>query len=441
MKSLEAEGDLQVSAAGQDSQQQVLKKVSRRLLGFLFILFCFSYLDRINISFAALSMNRELGLTATAFGLANTAFYVGYVIFEVPSNLMLERFGARRWLARIMVTWGIASTLTLFAVGPNSLYLLRCLVGIAEAGFLPGVLLYMTYWFPRSYRARANSMLMIAMPITSAVGSIASGFILQMHGWLGLAGWQWLFLLEGTPTILLGFLTWKWLDDSPTHATWLSAREKDTLTMMLAEQPTPVQPLGWREAWREMPTETVIALSATYFCLVLSLNASATWTPQIIKAIHPSSTMIMIGMLSAIPAAFTVVTMLLWSRRSDRRGERRFHTIAPMLLAAIGCLLTGYTADPLLRMIGVIATAAGAFTAMSVFWTSPAAVLDVRTRALGIAVISSSGILGSAVSPLIFGVLRDITKTFASGLAFTAAMLVVGALTFMRTRIDSRTES
>ncbi|KVE99155.1 MFS transporter [Burkholderia vietnamiensis] len=441
MKSLEAEGDLQISAAGQDSQQQVLKKVSRRLLGFLFILFCFSYLDRINISFAALSMNRELGLTATAFGLANTAFYVGYVIFEVPSNLMLERFGARRWLARIMVTWGIASTLTLFAVGPNSLYLLRCLVGIAEAGFLPGVLLYMTYWFPRSYRARANSMLMIAMPITSAVGSIASGFILQMHGWLGLAGWQWLFLLEGTPTILLGFLTWKWLDDSPAHVTWLSAREKDTLTMMLAEQPTPVQPLGWREAWREMPTGTVIALSATYFCLVLSLNASATWTPQIIKAIHPSSTMIMIGMLSAIPAALTVVTMLLWSRRSDRRGERRFHTIGPMLLAAIGCLLTGYTADPLLRMIGVIATAAGAFTAMSVFWTSPAAVLDVRTRALGIAVISSSGILGSAVSPLIFGVLRDITKTFASGLAFTAAMLVVGALTFMRTRIDSHTES
>lgn len=425
----------------QQMREAVLSKVSRRLLVLLFILFCSSYLDRINISFAALSMNRDLGLTATAFGLANTIFYIGYVIFEVPSNLMLERVGARRWLARIMVTWGIASTLTLCAAGPRSLYVIRCFVGIAEAGFLPGVLLYMTYWFPASYRARANSMLMIAMPVTAAFGSMISGLILQADGWLGFAGWQWLFLLEGVPTILLGVVAWYWLTDSPEQADWLTSAEKHCLCAMLDRQPKSNAGPGWRTAMAAMPWARVVALSATYFCLVFSLNASATWTPQIIKQIHPDGSMIDIGLLSAIPAVCTIVTMVYWSRRSDKRGERKLHTIAPMLVAAVGCLLTGYAADPALRMLGVIATACGAFTAMTIFWTSPANVLDARSRALGIGVISSAGLAGSATSPLIFGVLRDITHTFTSGLLFTAAILLVGVVVLVFTELGPRRPS
>jgi len=420
------------------AEANVMSKVSRRLLGLLFILFCASYLDRINISFAALSMNKELGLSATAFGLANTFFYVGYVIFEIPSNLILERVGARRWIARIMVTWGIASTLTLFAIGPNSLYLIRCLVGIAEAGFLPGVLLYLTYWFPATYRARANSLLMIAMPITSALGSVASGLILQMNGVAGLAGWQWLFLIEGVPTIFLGFVALRYLTDSPDQATWLTETERACLKLMLASDAKPANaPKGWRARLAVIPWPPVIALSLTYFCLVLSLNASATWMPQIIRSIHPTGSMITIGLLSAIPALVTMGAMLLWSKRSDRFNERKLHTVLPMLAAALGCGLTGYVADPAIRMAGLVLTAAGAFTAMTIFWTVPAMRLTSQSRALGIGFVSSAGLLGSATSPLVFGWLRDLTHTFSSALAFTAVMLLVGVVIMLAVQVPN----
>jgi ACS family 4-hydroxyphenylacetate permease-like MFS transporter len=425
---------LDVTQVEWQKRQAVTRKVAKRLLGLLFILFCASYLDRINISFAALSMNYELGLSATAFGLANTAFYVGYVIFEIPSNFMLEKFGARRWIARIMVTWGIASTCTLFAVGPTSLSFIRFIVGITEAGFLPGVLLYMTYWFPAEFRARANSLLMIAMPATAAVGAVTSGLILKLDGTFGLAGWQWLFLLEGTPTIVLGVVAWFFLTDRPETAKWLTDDEKATIAAMLDEGKKPAAS-GWKSAREGMPWKRVIALSFSYFCLVLTLNALATWTPQIVKVLRRGDTLFHISLWSAIPSACAIVVMLMWSRRSDRAGERKVHTIIPMLTAAIGCLMTGYAGDPQLRMLGVILATCGGQTAITIFWTSPAGVLDPRNRALGIGIISSSGLAGSAISPLVFGVLRDLTHSFASGLAFTASMLVVGSMVIMSTRI------
>jgi ACS family 4-hydroxyphenylacetate permease-like MFS transporter len=426
---------LDITPVEWQKRQAVTSKVARRLLGLLFILFCASYLDRINISFAALSMNNDLGLSATAFGLANTAFYVGYVIFEIPSNFMLEKFGARRWIARIMVTWGIASTCTLFAVGPHSLSFIRFIVGITEAGFLPGVLLYMTYWFPAEYRARANSRLMIAMPVTTAIGAITSGLILKLDGTWGLAGWQWLFLLEGTPTILLGIVAWFFLTDRPATAKWLTADEKATLATMLDEDKKPAATGGWKTAREGMPWQRVIALSFSYFCLVLTLNALATWTPQIVKVLRRGDTLFHISLWSAIPSACAIAVMLMWSRRSDRVGERKVHTAIPMLVAAIGCLMTGYAGDLQLRMLGVILATCGGQAAITIFWTSPAGVLDPRNRALGIGIISSSGLAGSAISPLVFGVLRDLTHSFASGLAFTATMLVVGSIVILSTSI------
>ncbi|HAD4467168.1 TPA_asm: MFS transporter [Salmonella enterica subsp. enterica serovar Typhi str. CT18] len=214
-------------------QQTVINKLFRRLIVFLFVLFIFSFLDRINIGFAGLTMGQDLGLSATMFGLATTLFYATYVIFGIPSNVMLSIVGARRWIATIMVLWGIASTATMFAVGPKSLYVLRMLVGITEAGFLPGILLYLTYWFPAFFRARANALFMIAMPATTALGSIVSGYILSLDGIFNLHGWQWLFLLEGFPSVLLGIMVWFYLDDTPAKAKWLTAEDKKCLQEMM----------------------------------------------------------------------------------------------------------------------------------------------------------------------------------------------------------------
>lgn len=248
-------------------QQAVIKKLFRRLIVFLFVLFIFSFLDRINIGFAGLTMGRDLGLSATMFGLATTLFYAAYVIFGIPSNIMLSIVGARRWIATIMVLWGIASTATMFATGPTSLYVLRILVGITEAGFLPGILLYLTFWFPAYFRARANALFMVAMPVTTALGSIVSGYILSLDGVMALKGWQWLFLLEGFPSVLLGVMVWFWLDDSPDKAKWLTKEDKKCLQeMMDNDRLTLVQPEGaishhamqQRSMWREIFTPVVM---------------------------------------------------------------------------------------------------------------------------------------------------------------------------------------
>lgn len=276
-------------------QQAVIKKLFRRLIIFLFVLFIFSFLDRINIGFAGLTMGRDLGLSATMFGLATTLFYAAYVIFGIPSNIMLSIVGARRWIATIMVLWGIASTATMFATGPTSLYVLRILVGITEAGFLPGILLYLTFWFPAYFRARANALFMVAMPVTTALGSIVSGYILSLDGVLALKGWQWLFLLEGFPSVLLGVMVWFWLDDSPDKAKWLTKEDKKCLQeMMDNDRLTLVQPEGaishhamqQRSMWREIFTPVVMMYTLAYFCLTNTLSAISIWTPQILQSFN-----------------------------------------------------------------------------------------------------------------------------------------------------------
>jgi len=246
----------------QDTEHsRVMAKVFRRLIGFLFVAYFFSYLDRINIGFAALSMNKDLALTATMFGLANTLFYLTYMLFEVPSNLLLERFGARIWIARIMVTWGLASTATMFATGPYSLYLLRALVGLAEAGFVPGVILYLSYWFPAAHRARAMALLMMAMPATFMVGSPVSGLILQLHGAFGIAGWRWLFLLEGLPSIILGIVTYFYLTDRPKDAKWLTPAERNIVQQALDSETRTAPAARTGSMWQELLGARVLLLS------------------------------------------------------------------------------------------------------------------------------------------------------------------------------------
>lgn len=418
-------------------QQAVIKKLFRRLITFLFILFVFSYLDRINIGFAGLTMGKDLGLTSTMFGLATTLFYVMYVICGIPSNVMLSIVGARRWIAILMVIWGIASTATMFATGPNSLYVLRMLVGIAEAGFLPGLLLYLTYWFPAHYRARANALFMIAMPVTMALGSLASGYILNMDGLLNLKGWQWLFLLEGFPSVLLGLVVWFWLDDSPAKAKWLTEDDKACLNEMLEADKVALQTsqlaasaavLPQRSMARELFTPVIILYTVAYFCLTNTLSALSVWTPLILRSFNESSSNVTIGILSAIPQVCTIVAMVWWSKRSDRLNERKAHTLLPYLFAAAGWILTATSTTPLWQFTGIVMASAGAFAAMVIFWTTPDRYISLRARAVGIAVINATGMTGAALGPLLMGWMKDVTGNFNAGIFMVAGFLVLGAL-------------
>ena len=418
-------------AATMQLEQQVIRKVSRHLLWFLFLLFVFSFLDRINIGFAGLTMMQDLGLSGTQFGFATTLFYIGYIACSIPSNIILARLGARRWIGSIMIAWGLASTATMFASSPASLYLLRFLVGVTEAGFLPGMLLYLTYWFPGAYRARANALFMIAMPVTAAIGSALSGLILGLDGHWGLSGWQWLFLLEGMPSVLLGLAVYGYLDDAPGKANWLSRLEQQALARMLeAEKPAlapaanPVKP----SVLAEMCSPTVLKFGLAYFCLVNTLAMVAVWTPLIVKSFNSGASNTQIGLLAAIPQVCTVIGMIAWGRRSDRLQERRWHIVWPMLLSAAGWLITAYAGHPMLQLLGICMASTGAYTAMSVFWTTPDGALSFAARAIGIAVINATGNIGSALNPVVVGWLKDVTHSFATGLLYASALLVAGAL-------------
>ena len=411
---------------------RVFRKVFRRIIWFLFILLVVSFMDRINIAFAALTMNKDLGLNAAAYGMSLTVFYIAYTLFEIPSNLILAKVGARLWMARIMITWGLASAATMFAVGMWSLYGIRALVGIAEAGFLPGILLYLTYWFPRTCRARANALFIMGIPATIAIASTLSGFILQMHGILGLAGWRWLFLLEGLPAVVLGVICLFYLDDGPAHANWLSDEEKREIASRLErdralEQTAATQ----RGILSQLGSRNVLLLSAAYFGLVTSLNANSTWVPQIVHGFAHSENFAVIGLLTALPAVLTVAIMPLWGASSDRRNERDWHLRIAMVAAAMGWLLVITSSVPEVRYLGLIIVSVGSFCALLTFWTFPAssAILSSEARPAGIALINCVGIGGgSAIGPLVVGYLKDLTGSFTAGLVYVVAMLIMAVI-------------
>jgi ACS family 4-hydroxyphenylacetate permease-like MFS transporter len=413
-------------------ENAVIGKVFRRLIWFCFALYIVAYLDRINIGYAALTMNKDLALTATMFGLANTIFYTTYMLFEIPSNLLLVRFGARRWIARIMLTWGIASAATMFVVGPNSLYLVRALVGLAEAGFVPGMLLYLSLWFPTAYRGRVMTVFMTAMPVTMLIGSPISGAILQMNGAFGIAGWRWLFLIEGVPSIILGFVALRFLTDRPSEAPWLTPHERGILERSIARdreaKPLTVQ----RTMLQELGSPTVLLLCLAYFCLVNSLNTFATWSPQIIRDVLGGNAMpLVVGLVGAIPPIFTIVGMVLWGANSDRTGERLWHTLFMFALAAAGWTIVVVSAIPDIRLVGLILVSVGAFTGMALFWALATPLLTLEQRPASIALISTAGILGSATSPTIVGFLRDLSHNFNSGLWYAVGLLLFGIVTIL----------
>jgi MFS transporter, ACS family, 4-hydroxyphenylacetate permease len=435
------------SSMGSDSpvEDKVFRKVFRRLMWFLCLALVVSFVDRINIAFAALTMNKDLALSATAYGMALTVFYAAYTLCEIPSNLMMAKVGARLWIARIMITWGLTSAATMFAFDRWSLYGIRALVGAAEAGLLPGLLLYLTYWFPRRFRARANALFIMAIPVTIAVASTASGLILELHGFLGLAGWQWLFLLEGLPAVALGVICLFYLDDGPAQTNWLSAEEKREIgTRLERDRDLETTVVTKRGILSQLGSRDVLLLSVAYFGLVSSLNANTTWVPQIVRALTSGTNYAVVGLLTALPALLTVAAMPFWGASSDHRNERDWHLRAAMLLAACGWLLVLAFDLPAVRYLGLVLVSIGSFCGMLMFWTFPAsnAILSSEARPAGIALINCIGTGGgAAVGPLVIGYLKDVTGSFTAGLAYVVVMLVVGMICIATVATHARVET
>jgi ACS family 4-hydroxyphenylacetate permease-like MFS transporter len=415
-----------------EKEAAVMKRVSNRFLWFLMLCFMINFIDRTNIGFAALTMNKDLGLTATTFGLAGSALSFAYLLCEIPSNLILERVGARKWLARIMVTWGIASAGCMFVTGPWSLILMRMLVGIAEAGFAPGLVLFITYWYPQYRRAGVQTIPMIGQPIAGMIGALLGGFILQnLNGVWGLAGWRWLFLVEGLPSILLGIMMYFYIADKPKDAKFLSEDEKATLIAALErdeEERRRSQPQGpKRSVTRQILSRNMLLISFAYACLIATFSALTLWTPQIIRGMSSTAMPFwFVGVLVAVPPTCSILWMLYWTRRSDRQKERFWHCVAPMLVAAAGWTVAASVAYPPVQLAGLVIASAFALSAWPVFFTTPSILLPREARAAGLAFLNTVGIMGSTLSPLLVGYLRDTTGGFTVPMLAIAGLLVIG---------------
>lgn len=406
-------------------EQRTMKKVFMRLLPFLIFCYFISFLDRVNVGFAALQMNKDLGLTASAFGLGSGLFFLTYFACEVPSNLLLVRFGARRWIARIMLTWGLVSGATAFVTGPTSFYVVRLLLGIAEAGCFPGIAFFLTLWFPSSYRARVMGYLLVAAPMSTVIGGPISGALLGMDGHLGMHGWQWLFILEAIPAVILAIVTLKYLDDNPTHAKWLSEDERNWLMRRITTE---------RSDYRHDLSENVSGvfrnlqvwlLALVAFCFFIAIYGIGFFLPQIIKAF--GLTNLETGLVTAIPYIVGSASMVLWARRSDATRERRFHIVIPTCIAGCALIAAALTQDPLLKMLAFCVAAFGIFGALPAFWAINTNLLSGRAAAAGIALIGAVGNLGGFVGPFAIGLSKDITGSYASGLLLFAVVAFFAA--------------
>jgi ACS family 4-hydroxyphenylacetate permease-like MFS transporter len=424
-------------------EHRLNRKLMVRLVVFLFLLHIAAFLDRVNIGMAALTMNKDLGLSATTYGLANTVFYVGYIIAEIPSNLLLAKFGARRWLARIMITWGLASAATMFAQGPASLYGLRFLVGLAEGGFQPGVFLYLSYWFPPSYRARATAFFLLAQPLTFTLGGPAAGLLLRMDETMGLQGWQWLFLLEGLPSVCLGVVALFFLTDKPGQAKWLTEPEKASIAERIGRE-TANEAAALRHkagsVLAQLGSRNVLLMALAYFGLVVSLNTNTVWTPQIMReALGGEADPLRVMLFTSIPSACALVVSPLWSIRSDRAAVRNWTVVQPMALALIGWLMVIFGDASVVRVFGLIFVNVGILTALPILWTLPGSLLSAAARPAGMGLISALGQFGSVTAPAVMGVFKDLTKDFDAGLYYVAtclagSMLLVSILPKIRPR-------
>ena len=387
-------------------ERKTLTKIGWRLLPLLMVSYFIAYLDRVNLGFAGATMSKDLGFTSTVFGSAAGIFFIAYFLFEVPSNLALERFGARRWIARIMFSWGIVSAAQAWVGGVTSFNVVRFLLGIAEAGFFPGVIFYITLWFPAAWRARIVGWFMFAIPISTVIGAPISGYILNLDGWHGLHGWQWLFILEAIPALVLTFFVLAFLPDGPKDAKWLTTEERDWLTKRLDAERSHRQALhriSWTQALRN---RRVIALGFVYMGITVPLYGLGFFLPQIIKGFGGLSN-VEVGFINAFPYLVGAIAMLFWTRWSDARRERKRFVMFPLACIFLGLIAAAVISDPVPKMAALTLAAFGIFSALPTFWTLPTALLSGTAAAVGIAWINSIGNLGGYIGPTIFGMLRD----------------------------------
>ncbi|MBK7831839.1 MAG: MFS transporter [Gemmatimonadetes bacterium] len=406
-------------------ERRAYRRVTWRLIPFLFACYVAAYLDRVNVGFAKLQMLADLQMSETAYGIGAGIFFIGYFLFEVPSNLILHRTGARAWIARIMVTWGLLSAATMWVTSATAFYALRFLLGIAEAGFFPGIVLYLTQWYPAPRRARIMALFMTAIAIAGVIGGPVSGWILsEMAGKNGWAGWQWLYLLEGIPAVLLGVATYFYLDDSIEGARWLPDDEKAVLRAQLRADPAGEEHVSVMATLRD---SRVVLLAALYFCSILGLYGLAFWMPQLIRTLGVAEPW-RVGMLSAIPYGVATVAMVLAGQSSDRRGERRWHLVGSALIGALGLVgAAWFRTEPVAGMIAFSVAAAGILSLPPLFWTIPTTLLRGVSAAAGIAAINSVGNLSGFVSPYMIGAITDATGEATIGLYVLAASLVASA--------------
>lgn len=417
-------------AAGHDESalaRATLRRVSLRLLPFLFVLYVCNFLDRTNVGIAALQMNRDLHLSASVFGLGAGIFFLGYAIFEVPSNLILARVGARRWIARIMISWGLIATAMMFVRTPTQLYALRFLLGVAEAGFFPGIIYYLSQWFPAEQRARATSRFMIAIPLSAAVGSPLSGALLSLNGRLGLAGWQWLFLMEGLPSVVLGVAVFVYLTDQPEDARWLSETERTWLTTRLRrDQEESAAPHGVPPL-RALKHPMVWLVSLPVFLLLTSAYSYTFWAPTIIRdTLHTSN--MQTGLITGAIGCLGAVAMLIVGESSDRASERFLHAAGCAALVALGYVGTAVLPNPFARIASLALVSIGAVSFLAPFWCLPTMLLRGSAAAAGIALVNAIGNVGGFVGPYVVGRLKDATGGTAGAFIANAVIALAAAV-------------
>jgi MFS family permease len=420
-----AAGAAAIPADATDVESRTYAKVTRRLVPFLMLCYLAAYLDRVNVGFAKLQMLSDLHWSDTVYGLGAGIFFIGYFLFEVPSNLILHRFGARRWLARIMITWAIVSASFSFVQSPTLFYVMRFLLGVAEAGFAPGVILYITYWFPQARRAKVMALFFMAIPLASIVGAPLSGWILEAFSNVhGLKGWQWLFALEALPSMLLGVAILFYLDDSIEAAKWLTPDEKAILQRNIGAENS--GKVAHHSASAFLADRRLWLLTAIYFCIVMGQYGITFWLPAIVKNAGVNSAG-MVGLLAAIPYAVALACLPILGRSSDRTRARRLHCGVPMLIAAAALFALPFTDGVGIALVLLSAAAAGAIGCTSQFWTLPTAFLGGMTAAAGIATINCIANLAGFFSPSLVGWLNDFTGKQGAGLMLTSAVLLLGA--------------
>ncbi|MBX8555761.1 MFS transporter [Pseudomonas cichorii] len=404
--------------------EKLLRRVMLRILPFIFLCYVISYLDRTNVGFAAISMNKDLGLTATMFGWAAGLFFFGYFIFEIPSNLLMQRFGARVWIARIMITWGLISMATAFATGPISFSILRFLLGVAEAGFTPGVYLYFTYWFPGKWRAKAIAAFLLGIPTANIIGSPLSGWLMEMHGIMGLKNWQFLLVAEALPAVLLGIACLFVLVDTPTKARWMNDREKNWLSNRLNQEQQAIGSSHGNTLRSALTNPKVFTLAAINFCCIVGSVGIGLWMPQIIKSLGMTNTTV--GLVTALPYVLGAISMTIWARLANRSQQRLPYVAGALAFAAIALVGAALTDDPLLKVTCLALTVSGILSFQATFWAIPSTILTGRAAAGGLALIVSIGNLGGFAGPFLIGLIKDATQSFAVPFYVVASILMLG---------------